>query len=168
MQIIVILIIVIIFIANQVEKNKKNNPKIGTKSTHNITPQPNNSYQVNQSNKRNSEKAFRESTSYQTSHMVNEQRANREAVVEVMSEFNESPAKKKAKKTKKTTTSSKPVTNKKETTVEYVDLAKSIESAPVKDTDYVWSIFDDFAASDALYLARKDVESRKTQKISYI
>ena len=165
MQIIIILIIVIIFIANQIEKNKKNNPKIGTTGAQNIVPQPNNVYQVNQPSKRKSEKAFRESATYQTSHMVNEQRANREAVIDVMADFNETMDKKKAKKTK---TSTKPVKNKKDTTVEYVDLAKSIESAPVKDTAYVWSIFDDFAASDALYLARKDVENRKTQKISYI
>ena len=35
-----------------------------------------------------------------------------------------------------------------------------------KDRSYGWGVFDDFAASDALYLARKDVELRNLEKVS--
>ena len=175
MQIIIIIVIVIIFIANQVEKNKKNNIGLGAKGTRNIVPQPNNTYQVNQPSRSSSEKAFRESSTYQTSHMVNEQLANREAVIDVLNEFNESLDRmntrkeaNKPNKSKKAKTSSSGVANKKETKVEVINLSKPEEKTPNNDTGYGWSIFDDFAASDALYLARKDVESRKAQKASYI
>ena len=107
--------------------------------------------------------------------MVNEQIANREAAIDVLNEFNESFDKMKAKKeanksnkSKKAKASNSQVAKKKEAKVEIVDLSQPEEATPNKDTGYGWSIFDDFAASDALYLARKDVESRKAQKISYI
>ena len=159
MEIIIIILIVVIFIANQVEKNKKNDSKLGVKGASNVVPKPNNTYQVNQPSRRNSEKAFRESSTYQTSHMMNEQIANREAVIDVLNEFNKSFDKKMAKKdTKKSKAINTPIANKKETKVEYVDLAKIEESVPSKNTGYGWGIFDDFAASDALYLARKDAE----------
>lgn len=175
MQIIIIIVIVIIFIANQVEKNKKNNLALGTKGARNIVPQPNNAYQVNQPSGSRSEKAFRESSTYQTSHLVNEQLANREAVIDVLNEFNESLDRmntrkevNKSNKSKKAKTSSSGAANKKETKVEVINLSKPEEKTPNNDNGYGWSIFDDFAASDALYLARKDVESRKAQKVSYM
>ena len=175
MQIIIIIFIVIIFIANQAEKNKKNNIGLGAKGSRNIVPQPNNAYQVNQPSRINSEKAFRESATYQTSHMVNEQAANREAAIDVLNEFNESfdrmRAKKEAnkpKKSKKTKESNIQAANKKEANLEFIDLSKPEVAVSNNDAGYGWSIFDDFAASDALYLARKDVESRKAQKVSYI
>ena len=169
MQIFIILVIVIIFIANQIEKNKKNNRKSGTTGVENIVPKPNNTYQVNEPNMRNSGKAFRESSTYRKNQMMNEQIANREAVIDVLTEFNESVDKKRAKnETKKTNTNNKPIASKKKVTVESANFAKPEETVSVNDTGYGRSIFDDFAASDALYLARKDVENRRLQKILYI
>ena len=172
MQIIIIIVIVVIFIANQVEKNKKNNIGLGAKGARNIVPQPNNAYQVTQPRRSSSEKAFRESSTYQTSNMVNEQMANRDAAMDVLNEFNESfdrmKTRKEANKPKKAKPVNSVATNKKEAKVEVINLSKPEEKTPNKDTGYTWSIFDDFAASDALYLARKDVESRKEQKVSYI
>ena len=172
MQIIIIIVIVIIFIANQVEKNKKNNIGVGAKGARNIVPQPNNTYQVNQPSRRNPEKAFRESSTYQTSYMVNEQMANRDAAMDILNDFNESfdkmKAGKEANKHKKAKQVNSVAANKKEAKVEFIDLSKPEKTVANKDTGYGWSIFDDFAASDALYLARKDVESRKAQKVSYI
>ena len=171
MQIIIIIVIVIIFIANQIEKNKKNNIGLGAKGAHNIVPQPNNAYQVNQPRRSSSEKAFRESSTYQTSNMVNEQMANRDAAMDVLNEFNESfdrmKTRKEANKPKKAKPVNSVATNKKEAKVEVINLSKP-EEKTTNNTCYGWSIFDDFAASDALYLARKDVESRKEQKVSYI
>lgn len=158
MKLVIVIIFIIVAIFNQVEKSRKNGKKTGKAGTINITPQPTNMYTVSEGYKESrSDKAFRESATYQTSNMVNEQTANREAVIDVLTEFNKSLDKKKAKKAK---TSAKPMSNNKETTVEYIDVAKINEPVADKNSDYVWSIFDDFAASDALYLARKDTEKR--------
>ena len=106
MQFIIAAIIIIIAIANQAEKSKKNNKNLGQPGAKNIVPQPNNAYKANkESYKRdNSGRAFMESSTYQTSNMVNEQIVNREAVIDALTEFNEALDKKKAKKTTKTPT----------------------------------------------------------------
>ena len=97
--------------------------------------------------------------------------ANRDAAMDVLNEFNESfdrmKTRKEANKPKKAKPVNSVATNKKEAKVEVINLSKP-EEKTTNNTCYGWSIFDDFAASDALYLARKDVESRKEQKVSYI
>ena len=164
------MIFIIIAILNQIEKSRKNGKKTDKAGTINITPQPTNAYTVSEGYKESrSDKAFRESATYQTSNMVNEQMVNREAVIDALTEFNESLDRKKAAKTKKAKKpKSIPAENKKETVVETIDLTKEDKAETSKNSDYNWSIFDDFAASDALYLARKDVENRKTENVSYI
>ena len=150
MKLVIVIIFIIIAILNQVEKSRKNGKKTGKAGAMNITPQPANAYTVSEGYKESrSDKAFRESATYQTSNMVNEQVANKKAVIDVLTEFNE-------------------VESKKETAVESVNLTKKNTTETSQNTDYNWSIFDDFAASDALYLARKDVENRKTEKVSYM
>lgn len=170
MKLVIVMIFIIIAILNQIEKSRKNGKKTDKAGTINITPQPTNAYTVSEGYKESrSDKAFRESATYQTSNMVNEQMVNREAVIDALTEFNESLDRKKAAKTKKAKKAkSMPVESKKETVVETIDLTKEDEAETSKNSDYNWSIFDDFAASDALYLARKDVENRKTENVSYI
>ena len=176
MKLVIVMIFIIIAILNQIEKSRKNGKKTDKAGTINITPQPTNAYTVSEGYKESrSDKAFRESATYQTSNMVNEQMVNREAVIDVLNEFNESLDRmntrkeaNKSNKSKKAKTSSSGAANKKETKVEVINLSKPEEKTPNNDTGYGWSIFDDFAASDALYLARKDVESRKTENVSYI
>ena len=167
------MIFIIIAILNQIEKSRKNGKKTDKAGTIKITPQSTNAYTISEGYKENrADKAFRESATYQTSNMVNEQMANRDAAMDVLNEFNESfdrmKTRKEANKPKKAKPVNSVATNKKEAKVEVINLSKPEEKTPNKDTGYTWSIFDDFAASDALYLARKDVESRKAQKISYI
>lgn len=170
MKLVIVMIFIIIAILNQIEKSRKNGKKTDKAGTINITPQPTNAYTVSEGYKESrSDKAFRESATYQTSNMVNEQMVNREAVIDALTEFNESLDRKKAAKTKKAKKAkSIPAENKKETVVETIDLTKEDKAETSKNSDYNWSIFDDFAASDALYLARKDVENRKTENVSYI
>ena len=164
------MIFIIIAILNQIEKSRKNGKKTDKAGTIKITPQSTNAYTISEGYKESrSDKAFRESATYQTSNMVNEQMVNREAVIDALTEFNESLDRKKAAKTKKAKKAkSIPAENKKETVVETIDLTKEDKAETSKNSDYNWSIFDDFAASDALYLARKDVENRKTENVSYI
>ena len=165
MEIIIIIVIVMMIIANQVEKNKKNNSKIGATGAQNIVPQPNNAYHVKQPNIRNSEKAFNESSAYQTSRMMKEQRENRTTVTDTLTELNISQDKNKDKKANKINNiGAKPVVNNEEPILEYIDLDKPAKQTFSNDIDCAWSVFDDFAASDALYLARKDVERRKNQE----
>ena len=170
MKLVIVMIFIIIAILNQIEKSRKNGKKTDKAGNINITPQPTNAYTVSEGYKESrSDKAFRESATYQTSNMVNEQMVNREAVIDALTEFNESLDRKKAAKTKKAKKAkSIPAENKKETVVETIDLTKEDKAETSKNSDYNWSIFDDFAASDALYLARKDVENRKTENVSYI
>ena len=47
MQFIIAAIIIIIAIANQAEKSKKNNKNLGQPGAKNIVPQPNNAYKAN-------------------------------------------------------------------------------------------------------------------------
>ena len=170
MKLIIVMIFIIIAILNQIEKSRKNGKKTDKAGTIKITPQSTNAYTISEGYKESrADKAFRESATYQTSNMVNEQMVNREAVIDALTEFNESLDRKKAAKTKKTKKAkSIPAESKKETVVETIDLTKEDEAETSKNSDYNWSIFDDFAASDALYLARKDVENRKTENVSYI
>ena len=170
MKLVIVIIFIIIAILNQVEKSRKNGKKTGKAGAINITPQPANAYMVSEGYKESrSDKAFRESATYQTSNMVNEQVANKKAVIDVLTEFNESLDRKKADKAKKAKKAkSMPIESKKETVVESVNLTKKNTTKTSQNIDYNWSIFDDFAASDALYLARKDVENRKTEKVSYM
>lgn len=170
MKLIIVMIFIIIAILNQIEKSRKNGKKTDKAGTIKITPQSTNAYTISEGYKESrSDKAFRESATYQTSNMVNEQMVNREAVIDALTEFNESLDRKKAAKTKKAKKAkSIPAENKKETVVETIDLTKEDKAETSKNSDYNWSIFDDFAASDALYLARKDVENRKTENVSYI
>ena len=170
MKLVIVIIFIIIAILNQVEKSRKNGKKTGKAGAMNITPQPTNTYTVSEGYKESrSDKAFRESATYQTSNMVNEQVANKKAVIDVLTEFNESLDRKKADKAKKAKKAkSMPIESKKETAVESVNLTKKNTTETSQNIDYNWSIFDDFAASDALYLARKDVENRKTEKLTYM
>lgn len=159
MKLVIAVIFIIIAVLNYMDKARRNNKAIGN-SAKSIVPQPANAYQVSEDYKETkSSKAFRESSTYQTSQLVNEQLANREAVIDVLTEFNESLDRKKAAKAKKAKKAqSKPIEGKNETAVEYINQQKEDVQSEVKDTCYVWSIFDDFAASDALYLARKDAD----------
>lgn len=171
MKLIIVIIFAIVYLLNYVNKNK-NNKGIGTKSAAQVTPKPNNPYcAVGQDYNSNSKKAFMESNTYQTSPMMNEQAVSREAVIEGLTEFNKAldkrRAEKESKKTKQTKAANQ-VQPKKAASKPYSVISKPENEEKFKESSYGFGIFDDFAASDTLYLARKDVEMRKQQRTSYI
>ncbi len=166
MKLIIILVFIIVALVKYANKNNANK-NIGNQSGANVTPQTeNNYYTAVQKTNAKSNKAFMESSTYQTSQMVNEQAANKSATADILNEFNKSYENKKALNEAK---KPKP---KKEAVVNKAAPSPYAASKPVrveeecKDKSYGWGVFDDFAASDALYLARKDVELRNLEKVS--
>lgn len=168
MKLIIVIIFAIVYLLNYVNKNK-NNKGIVTKSAAQVTPKPNNPYcAVGQDYNSNSKKAFMESNTYQTSPMMNEQAVSREAVIEGLTEFNKSLDKRReekdANKVKQTRVNNVNKT-KSDLYTPSISTNKAEKKEKGKEFGYGFGIFDDFAASDALYLARKDVEMRKLEKV---
>lgn len=164
MKLIIVIIFAIVYLLNYVNKNK-NNKGIVTKSAAQVTPKPNNPYcAVGQDYNSNSKKAFMESNTYQTSPMMNEQAVSREAVIDGLTEFNKAldkrRAEKDANKVKQTRVNNVNKT-KSDLYTPSIPTIKAEKEEKGKESGYGFGIFDDFAASDALYLARKDVEMRK-------
>lgn len=161
MELIVVIIFTFIMIAGQISKGKNNRKNIGEERSQNVIPQTNNTYNaVYQSNNQGKpDKAFREA-----SRLTNGKSNGEELAASAFAGFTESFEKKKATKSSK-----KPLEVKKEIkdeTVKYVDVSKNENPTITEETaSYGWGIFDDFAASDALYLAKRDVESRKSGNI---
>ena len=166
MKLIIILVFIIVALVKYANKNNANK-NIGNQSGANVTPKNDNTYYTaTQGNSQKSANAFKEISTYQTSQMVNEPAVNRDATVDVINEFTKSYENKKAQNEAK---KPKPV---KEAATNKAAPSPYAASKPVrveqecKDKSYGWGIFDDFAASDALYLARKDVELRNLEKVS--
>ncbi|MGP1432955.1 MAG: hypothetical protein ACTTKP_01580 [Catonella sp.] len=157
MEIIAVIVFIIIMIAGKRGKGKNNTQNIGEQVAQNVIPRTNNDYNaVLQSNHQGkSVKAFREA-----GQTANRQIVREETVKSDFTGFNESFEKKKAKK--RVTQPLEVKEEMKDTAVECFGVSKHENSTIVENTSsYSWGIFDDFAASDALYLARKDVERRK-------
>ena len=173
MRYVLLIIFIIIFIANQAEKNKKKSKTISAGSK-NAAPQPGNNYQVNMENnkKSKSNRAFMESNAYSSGNTVNEQIVSRENVIDALTEFNASidrQNKQKGKKSQKTAEMEKRADSISRTVLQTggeVCQRNGSFLGSSSEYSYGFSIFDDFAASDALYLARKDVEERRAQEIS--
>ena len=166
MKLIIILVFIIVALVKYANKNNANK-NIGNQSGANVTPQTeNNYYTAVQKTNAKSNKAFMESSTYQTSQMVNEQAANKSATADILNEFNKSYENKKALNEAKKPKSKKEAVVNKRTASTALSSKPVTEKTEIKDRGYGYGIFDDFAASDALYLARKDVELRKLEKVS--
>ena len=99
--------------------------------------------------------------------MVNEPVVNRDATVDVINEFTKSYENKKAQnEAKKPKPAKETAVNKPSTSSPFAASKPVRVEKENKDRSYGWGVFDDFAASDALYLARKDVELRNLEKVS--
>lgn len=166
MKLIIILVFIIVALVKYANKNNANK-NIGNQSGANVTPQTeNNYYTAVQKTNAKSNKAFMESSTYQTSPMVNEQSANKSATADILNEFNKSYENKKALNEAKKSKPEKEAAVNKRTASTALSSKPVAEKTEIKDRGYGYGIFDDFAASDALYLARKDVELRKLEKVS--
>jgi len=166
MKLIIILVFIIVALVKYANKNNANK-NIGNQSGANVTPQTeNNYYTAVQKTNAKSNKAFMESSTYQTSPMVNEQAANKSATADILNEFNKSYENKKALNEAKNPKPKKEAVVNKRTASTALSSKPVAEKTEIKDRGYGYGIFDDFAASDALYLARKDVELRKLEKVS--
>jgi len=166
MKLIIILVFIIVALVKYANKNNANK-NIGNQSGANVTPKNDNTYYTaTGSSNAKSAKAFKEISTYQTSQMVNEQSANKNAAIDVLNEFNKSYENKKALNEAKKSKPKKEAVVNKRTASTALSSKPVAEKTEIKDRGYGYGIFDDFAASDALYLARKDVELRKLEKVS--
>ena len=166
MKLIIILVFIIVALVKYANKNHANK-NIGHQSGANVTTQTeNNYYTAVQKINAKSNKAFMESSTYQTSPMVNEQAANKSATADILNEFNKSYEDKKALNEAKKSKPKKEAAVNKRTSSAAFSSKPVVEKTEINDRGYGFGIFDDFAASDALYLARKDVELRKLEKVS--
>ena len=167
MKLIIILVFIIVALVKYANKNNANK-NIGNQSGANVTPKNNNTYYTaTQGNSQKSANAFKEISTYQTSQMVNEPVVNRDATVDVINEFTKSYENKKAQnEAKKPKPAKETVVNKPSASSPFAASKPVRVEKENKDKSYGWGVFDDFAASDALYLARKDVELRNLEKVS--
>ena len=160
MEIIVVVVFIIMMIAGQRGKGRKSTTNIGKQVAQNVVPKTNNDYNtvLQSNNQEKSVKAFGEA-----GQTANKRPTRDEMVKPAFTGYNEQVEKKKVSKfTEKQLDVKKDM---KDTTIEYVNVNKKENTTVTENTSsYGWGIFDDFAASDALYLARKDVERRKVGK----
>lgn len=162
MKLIVIIIFGIIAILRYANKNNNLNKYLGKHSTGDVVPKAGASF-VNEGQNKKLSEAFGESAAYQTNQAVNKAALNKQNEEYTLDEFNRSYENKVANNER--VKPNKTMAKSKQNTSPYFQ-ANNTNKTQIQERDYSWGIFDDFAASDALYLARKDAESLKISKVS--